>query len=302
MGLSGVHHELEYLVVQELAAQGYAVTDLCRGLAISRSGYYKWLHRTPSASERENRRILAEMRRLYDSYHGIYGFTRLCDEYNAIHKTNYNIKRFYRLAKLGNLRAVIPTKQPLPHAAFVLRLPENILARDFSAEQPNEKWLTDITEFEYASGKKLYLSAILDLKANDIVAYHISPLNNNHLVFTTFDRAFAKYPDATPLVHSDRGFQYTSLQFKLKLRDHGMIQSMSRPGTCIDNSPMEAFWSTLKREMYYLHRFEDYDSLAQAIADYIHFYNTCRRQRRLDKLPPLTYRALHTGKKPDSLS
>ena len=171
------------------------------------------------------------------------------------------------------------------------KLPANILARDFGAQAPNEKWLTDVTELEYASGQKLYLSAILDLKANDIVAFNISPSNNNNLVFTTFDRAIEKYPDAHPLVHSDRGFQYTNLKFKIKLRKQGMLQSMSRAGMCVDNAPMEAFWGTLKSEMYHLDQFDDYDTLAQAICDYIHFYNTRRRQRCLDKLPPLAYRA-----------
>lgn len=127
--------------------------------------------------------------------------------------------------------------------------------------------------------------------ANDIVAFNISPSNNNNLVFTTFDRAIEKYPDAHPLVHSDRGFQYTNLKFKIKLRKQGMLQSMSRAGMCVDNAPMEAFWGTLKSEMYHLDQFDDYDTLAQAICDYIHFYNTRRRQRRLDKLPPLAYRA-----------
>ena len=146
------------------------------------------------------------MRHLYQAYRGIYGYRRLADEYNAIHHTNYNEKRFHRLAKIGNLRAIIRTKQPAPHAAPLMQLPANILARDFVAQAPNEKWLTDVTELEYASGQKLYLSAILDLKANDIVAFNISPSNNNNLVFTTFDRAIEKYPDAHPLVHSDRGF------------------------------------------------------------------------------------------------
>lgn len=251
MGLTGVRHELEYIVVQDMAQLGHPITWVCQALSISRSAYYHWLHRTPSARERENRHILDEMRHLYQAYRGIYGYRRLADEYNAIHHTNYNEKRFHRLAKIGNLRAIIRTKQPAPHAAPLMQLPANILARDFVAQAPNEKWLTDVTELEYASGQKLYLSAILDLKANDIVAFNISPSNNNNLVFTTFDRAIEKYPDA----------------------------------------PMEAFWGTLKSEMYHLDQFDDYDTLAQAICDYIHFYNTRRRQRRLDKLPPLAYRA-----------
>lgn len=291
MGLTGVRHELEYIVVQDMAQLGHPITWVCQALSISRSAYYHWLHRTPSARERENRHILDEMRHLYQAYRGIYGYRRLADEYNAIHHTNYNEKRFHRLAKIGNLRAIIRTKQPAPHAAPLMQLPANILARDFVAQAPNEKWLTDVTELEYASGQKLYLSAILDLKANDIVAFNISPSSNNNLVFTTFDRAIEKYPDAHPLVHSDRGFQYTNLKFKIKLRKQGMLQSMSRAGMCVDNAPMEAFWGTLKSEMYHLDQFDDYDTLAQAICDYIHFYNTRRRQRRLDKLPPLAYRA-----------
>lgn len=252
--MNGVRHEYQYLVVQEMAQQGHTVAELCRALSISRSAYYKWLRRTPSAREQENRRILAEMRLIYQQYRGIYGYRRLADEYNAIHHTHYNEKRFHRLAKIGKLRAIIRTKQPAAHAEPLIQLPANLLARDFNAAQPNEKWLTDVTEFQYSHGQKLYLSAILDLKANDIVAYHISPSNNNSLVFTTFDRAIAKYPDAHPLVHSDRGFQYTNTKFKIKLLDQGMLQSMSRPGMCIDNGPMEAFWGTLKSEMYHLHQ------------------------------------------------
>lgn len=288
--MSGVRHENHYLVVADMAQQGYTISEVCRALSISRTAYYRWLHRSPSARERENTTILLRLTQLYQQYRGIYGYRRLGDEYNARYHTNYNDKRFHRLAKIGRLRAIIRTKQPAPHAAPPVQLPANILARNFACAHTNEKWLTDITEFQYASGKKLYLSAILDLKANDIVAYTISPHNNNNLVFTTFDRAIAKYPDAHPLVHSDRGFQYTNPKFKIKLRDQGMLQSMSRPGMCIDNAPMEAFWGILKSEMYHLGQFNDYDTLAQAISDYIHFYNTQRRQRRLDRLPPSAYR------------
>ena len=142
----------------------------------------------------------------------------------------------------------------------------------------------------YGDGKKLYLSAILDLKANDVVAYAMGRSNNNHLVFTTLDLALEKYPDAHPLIHSDRGFQYTSKSFRLKLEAAGMVQSMSRKGKCIDNGPMEGFWGILKAEMYHLNTFDDYESLESAIEEFIYYYNNKRRQRRLDRLPPLEYR------------
>ena len=168
---------------------------------------------------------------------------------------------------------------------------ENILNREFTAKRSNEKWLTDVTEMKYGNnGEKLYLSAILDLHSREIVSFVMSHSNNNKLVFDTFDLAVQKHPDAHPLFHSDRGFQYTSKSFRAKLDAAGMTQSMSRVGKCIDNGPMEGFWGILKSEMYYLHRFDDYDSLVAAITEFIHFYNHVRRQRKLDCLTPAEFR------------
>ena len=116
--------------------------------------------------------------------------------------------------------------------------------------------------------------------------------NDTQLVFETFDLAIQKYPDAHPLFHSDRGFQYTSKRFKTNLDKQKMTQSMSRVGRCIDNGPMEGFWGTLKCEMYYLSRFETYEELATAIEQFIHYYNHKRRQHKLNCLPPATYRSL----------
>lgn len=138
----------------------------------------------------------------------------------------------------------------------------------------------------------MYLSAIFDLKDRSIVSYVVSHRNDNQLVFDTFDAAIQKYPDAKPLFHSDRGYQYTSKAFKTKLDAAGMTQSMSRVGRCIDNGPMEAFWGTLKAEMYYLHRFLDYDSLSAAINRYIYFYNNGRYQEKLGGLAPLEFRTM----------
>ena len=206
------------------------------------------------------------------------------------HDTKYNKKRFHRLAKIAGLQAIIRRKKPAYHYHKEEQTAENILARTFTAEQPNEKWLTDVTEMTYGNGQKLYLSAIMDLGAKDIVAYTIGESNNNHLVFSNLDLAIEKYPKAQPLIHSDRGFQYTSKSFKAKLDAAGMTQSMSRKGKCIDNGPMEGFWGILKTEMYYLNTFGDKESLENAIAEFIDYYNNKRRQRRLDRLPPMEYR------------
>lgn len=143
--------------------------------------------------------------------------------------------------KSANLKSVIRKKKK----AYVLSTPqvtaENVLNRNFRAEKPNQKWLTDVTEFKLADGKKAYLSAILDLGDRSVVSYVLGHSNNNQLVFETFDLAVAANPDAKPIFHSDRGFQYTNRQFKNKLDNIGATQSMSRVSRCIDNGPMEGF-------------------------------------------------------------
>lgn len=165
---------------------------------------------------------------------------------------------------------------------------ENILNREFTADAPNQKWLTDVTEFKYYEGDtkhKVYLSAILDLYDHRIVAYTIGDSNNNHLVFSNFDDAVAQNPDAHPLFHSDRGFQYTNRIFHAKIEAAGMVQSMSRVGKCLDNGPMEGFWGILKRERYYGRKFTDKETLMKMI-DYIEYYNNKRLQRNLGVLTP----------------
>lgn len=163
------------------------------------------------------------------------------------------------------------------------------MKREFYADRPNAKWLTDVTEFKYYIGlevHKLYLSAILDLFDRRIVSFVIRDRNDNALVFQTVDKAVAENPDAHPLFHSDRGFQYTNRVFRTKLERAGMTQSMSRVGKCIDNGPMEGFWGILKRERYYGRRFTSREELVKMIEDYIAYYNTGRLQRGLGVLTP----------------
>ena len=143
--------------------------------------------------------------------------------------------------------------------------------------------------------KKLYLSAILDLYDRRIVAYKIGDSNNNHLVFSTFDEAIEHNPDAHPIFHSDRGFQYTNKTFHKKLVDAGMIQSMSRVGRCIDNGPMEGWWGILKSEMYYLRKFTDKTELVSAIEEYITYYNTRRYQIKLSSMTPMEYHEVYAA-------
>ena len=293
MALSGVRQEYLYLCVKEMHKEGYAITEICDILNLNRSSYYNWTHRVKSDRETENEDLLHEIGLIYAEHNGTYGYRRIADEYNATHKKQYNLKRFYRLVHIVGLLAVIRRKRPAYQRSTPEVTAENILNRDFTATSVNEKWCTDVTEMKYGSeGEKAYLSAILDLKGRDIVSFAIGKSNNNQLVFETFDLAIQKYPDAHPLFHSDRGFQYTSKVFKAKLDKQKMTQSMSRVGRCIDNGPMEGFWGILKCEMYYLSHFETYEELATAIEQFIHYYNHQRRQHKLNCLPPVTYRSL----------
>lgn len=132
-------------------------------------------------------------------------------------------------------------------------------------------------------------SHIIDLYDRRIVSYVIGHSNNNQLVFDTLNIAIAENPDAHPIFHSDRGFQYTSPTFKHKLQQAQMIQSMSRIGKCIDNGPIEGFWGIIKCEMYYPNKFNTYEGLKSAIERYINYYNNGRYQEKLGCLSPLEY-------------
>lgn len=234
--------------------------------------------------------ILTEITQLYTEVNGIYGYRRMTMNINRNLNKKYNHKRIYRLMKYANLKSVIRKKKK----AYVPSTPQitaqNVLNRNFMSEKPNEKWLTDVTEFKLTNGQKAYLSAILDLGDRSIVSYVLGHSNNNQLVFDTFDLAVKTNPDAKPLFHSDRGFQYTNRQFKNKLDSISAIQSMSRVSRCIDNGPMEGFWGIIKSEMYYLQKFHTFEDLKQAIDKYIDFYNMRRLQKRLKGLTPMEYR------------
>lgn len=241
--------------------------------------------------ETENQRIADEIEKIHEESPDK-GYRRIRDELERYHDIKANDKRVLRICRKLNVKSTIKysnngcTRQ----AANPQYVAENLLNREFTAEAPNEKWLTDVTEFHYYIGlekHKIYLSAILDLYDRRIVSYIISDSNNNALVFDTFDAAVDANPKAHPLFHSDRGFQYTNRTFHARIEAAGMTQSMSRVAKCIDNGPMEGFWGILKRERYYGKRFTNRETLAQMIEEYIRYYNNKRLQRNLGVLTPM---------------
>ena len=270
---------------------GYPVEQSCRILKISRAAYYRWLTGELSPRTSENERIADLVENIHEK-HPEMGYRRLKDELDRHHNTHVNDKRMLRICRSRRIKSTIKysnhgcTRQ----GKNPYYLADNLLNREFKADKPNQKWLTDVTEFKYYVGievKKVYLSAILDLYDRRIVSYVIRDTNDNPLVFDTFQAAIVAEPNAHPLCHSDRGFQYTNRAFHRMLTKAGMIQSMSRVAKCIDNGPMEGFWGILKRERYYGKRFTDKVSLVAMIDEFIQYYNTERLQRNLGVLTPM---------------
>jgi transposase InsO family protein len=271
--------------------KNWSINWMCKQLEVSRAAYYKWLHRKIPEQELENMN-LAEFIKEYDErFNHILGYRRMTSWINRFNRTNYGKNRVHRIMKKLGIHSMIRRKKKKYTSATSEAVAENKLGRNFYATAPNEKWVTDVTEFKVpGEKKKLYLSAILDLYDRYPVAYVISTRNNNQLVFKTFDKAVAENPEAKPLFHSDRGFQYTSKFFQNKLKEYEMEQSMSRVGHCIDNGPAEGFWGIIKSEMYQMYEITDEASLRFAIKDYIRFYSEERPQDRYQCKTPLEIR------------
>lgn len=264
---------------------------MCQVLGVGRSSYYKWLTK-PNIEDEMCNHELANLIIDYDDLFGhILGYRRMTEWINTLNNFGYNHKRVYRIMNLLGIKSKIRVKRKKYIQSTPEITAENLLARNFFASAPNQKWVTDVTEFKIkGSRKKIYLSAILDLYDMSIVAYEISTRNDNDLVFRTYRKAIEKHPNVTPLLHSDRGFQYTSKVFKQMLRDQEITQSMSRVGCCIDNGPIEGFWGIIKSEMYYLKEFHSEFKLKKSIEKYINFYNHTRLQKRLNYQPPMKAR------------
>ena len=266
---------------------------MCESLHISRGAYYRWLKNPTSYNEKRNQEIAEKIKQIHEK-HPDMGYRRIRDELDKHHDIDVNDKRVLRICRKKGIQSTIKwrTKSCTKSSKDPAHITKNYLNRDFHADAPNEKWLTDVTEFKYYIGMvvhKIYLSAILDLYDRRIVSRIIGVHNDNPLVMNTFDEAVRLEPDAHPLFHSDRGFQYTSPQFRNKLKKQHMKQSMSRVAHCIDNGPMEGFWGILKREMYYGKKFTSKEELITAIESYIEYYNNQRIQRGLKLMTPKEY-------------
>ncbi len=268
----------------------FPIQLLCRLLKVSRSGYYKWLKHTRTPSEKTNNQVMATIKELHQRYNGILGYRRMTTFVNRQLGTHYNKKRIRRLMHILGIRSVIRRVRHACTKSGEKYYKENVLNRDFTATAPNQKWCTDVTYLQYGLGAKAYLSAIKDLYDGSIIAYEVSRNNDNPLVMKTIQKALELYPEAKPILHSDRGSQYTSKDYQNLTTQAGLTLSMSRVGKCIDNAPIESFFGHFKTESYHLKKYKTYEELVADVDRYIEFYNTQRYQEKLNNLTPLEFR------------
>lgn len=292
MRLGKQRYESKYMAIRYFYEEKHwSINWMCKQLKISHAAYYKWIHRSVPEQEQENRKLAGLIKEYDERFCHILGYRRMTSWINHFNHTNYSKNRVHRIMKKMGIHSVIRKKKKKYKLSSPETTAENTLKRDFNAAGPNEKWATDVTEFKIPeTGKKLYLSVILDLYDRIPVAYVVSRRNDNKLVFDTYARAIAANPEARPLFHSDRGFQYTSKAFQKELQKQGMEQSMSRVGHCIDNGPTEGFWGIIKSEMYQMYAITDEESLLNAIDQYLKFYAEERPQERFHCKTPAEVR------------
>lgn len=227
---------------------------------------------------------------IFHKHKGRYGYRRITNELQN-KGIIINHKTVLRLMKLLGLKSVIRVKKYKSYKGKQGKIVTNVLQRDFKATAPNQKWATDVTEFN-VSGNKLYLSPIIDLFNGEIISYELTERPVFNQVTVMLKKAFKKIPNKTNLIlHSDQGWQYQMKQYQYLLKQKGIVQSMSRKGNCLDNAIIENFFGILKSELFYLKKYNSITQLKKEIEEYIYYYNNERIKSNLNKMSPIQYRA-----------
>jgi len=233
--------------------------------------------------------VMEEITTIFHENKGRYGYRRITTVLRS-REFLMNHKTVQRLMKELGMICRVRMKKYRSYKGNVGKIAPNLLNRNFHADKPNQKWVTDVTEFSLF-GEKLYLSPILDLHSSDLVSYTISDRPVLSMVTTMLDKAFAKIPDGTDLIlHSDQGWQYQHKQYQRMLREKGIRQSMSRKGNCLDNAVIENFFGLLKSELLYLQEFHSMEHFKQELIEYLDYYNNRRIKAKLKGLPPAIHR------------
>jgi putative transposase len=262
---------------------------------LARSSYY--YHTKSITFLDKHPDLVKDVVRIYQKHKGLYGYRRITLTLRKTLKKAVNYKTVAKILRTLGLESVIRVKKYKSYKGEVGKAAENILQRNFKAENPHEKWVTDVTEFKVA-GNKLYLSPIMDLFNGEIISYNMSTSPNYAQILDMLDTAFKRRKKDNKehmetILHSDQGWQYKLLKYQDKLKDNNIIQSMSRKGNCLDNAIIENFFGVLKSELFYLKKYTSILELAKEIRQYIKYYNNERIRINLNGMSPVEYRAHH---------
>ena len=272
--------------MQELRQQ-YPISGLLKVAELARSTFYYQLSLLGKGDRHSE--LKETIKAVYERHKGRYGYRRITA---AVRQSGQRVnhKLVQRLMGVLSLKSLVRPKKYRSFKGEVGKAAPNELKRQFEAAEPNQKWATDVTEFNVA-GEKLYLSPILDLYNGEIVAFETSRRPVFELVGSMLKKALAKLaPADRPMLHSDQGWQYRMPAYRRQLQEREIVQSMSRKGNCLDNAAMESFFAVLKSEFFYLNKFDSVDQLRDGLADYIHYYNHDRIKLKLKGLSPVQYR------------
>jgi transposase InsO family protein len=273
----------------------HSVTLLCRCLRVTRSGFYAWLGRGLSARAQRDRHLTVKLRAFYAASKQRYGRPRLWKDLREDGEA-VSEKRVGRLMRADGIRGWVKKRFKVTTVCDPRDpVAPNVLDRQFTAAAPNQRWVSDTTEFVIGEGGKLYLAAIMDLFSRFIVGWALSAVNDRRLTLKALEMAVQRRcPDAGLLHHSDRGSTYTCEDYQAMLATHGIVCSMSRQGECHDNAVAESFFASVTKELG--DRFPSSGEAKMDLFDYIEvFYNQRRRHSTLGQISPAAFEARHTA-------
>ena len=263
----------------------YSISQMCKFFGVSRSGYYAYMKRKDIPDR--DLPLAEQIRQCQTENKQTYGYRRvqIWRERQGLYR---NPKTVLRVMHKYNLLSVVRRKKYKYVSEHLHKYP-NVLNREFFAYRPNQKWVTDITEFKLF-GEKLYVSPVLDLYNGEIITYTIGSRPTYSLVSEMLEKALERLPENHQLLmHSDQGWHYQMRQYVRTLESRAIVQSMSRKGNCYDNAVIENFFGIMKSEFLYIKEFENVEHFKIELEKYIDYYNTKRIKAKL-KMSPVQYR------------
>ena len=256
---------------------------------MAKSVYYYWLKAISNHEPDPYLDAKTQISAIYHRHKGRYGYRRVHLELRNQHQ-HLNHKTVQKLMGQLGLKSTARPKRYQSYKGSVGKVAPNLLDRNFRVGKPNQKWVTDVTEFNI-KGERVYLSPILDLYNQEIISYEIADRPQISTVMQMLQKAFKKLkPKDKPMLHSDQGWQYQMGLYQQALKEKGIGQSMSRKGNCLDNAVMENWFGIMKTEFFYQKKFDDVGSFKRELKEYIHYYNHDRIKQKLKGLSPVQYR------------